>query len=1308
MTTALSIENGSLIEGENIMADLNIPVGQDPAVAPLTRTDDQIFPLSKTPTSSGLLRHPPRFRLSTFSNFGTPCALTHLLGSPPSSDTVIEYVNTLGYLSTLKNVSAMSVNALYQPWRAILSMINMCLTGKTAGFDRPRHPVLQMLWGIINHSNIDYAERIWEEFVQSIQTFLTDRKNLATAARGKKKTAHLLIPSVRFTKLIIHHLRTKHNIHLRTGSPLHCSHEESILNTLRFVRKDGREIFGMPIPDALLTDKIKGPHYYGDYQEHVAKYQQFLDEERGKAEKGGATESSEATKVTKHKAAKATKPAGDKAPKPTATQPPKPKPAPTQPSKVVSKKKRKLVKEIPDEPSAAKRSKGGLVTKKRKPKSPLKLVDEPSNKGVPVEEPAYNEEDADLERALELSLMEQGAQTQGPARLVVIREPESGRIQLLPERRPLMPTESSAHVESPSMDAELNLTDSETESDVEASKINAGSQDEDQAGPNLEHMDLETTDALTQHKLEQMDEGFTTTAYLNVQENLKLPTEDQFFVEKPHEENSEKTNAETEVQSMVPVPIIQDTSSVPPMTTLVIDLTTMQSDSPLPTSTATTLIITTTTTIPPTPQPQQSTTDSILVHRIGELEQHMADQLQDNLALGERLDKYGTRLYNFENLNIPHKLHYELASGICPLQQRMFEDDSYKANNVHKDLYEALQKSLELDYSNQCLADQEEARKKRRKRRDAPRSPRGSPPSQPPPPPPPAGASGAPGTSGASGSSQLPPPPPPPSTGTSGSTLQQGRKAPSSSKTTASAQQSMAWTTSNTRYESTGIVGVQELSPSDDLMHHDSAPDEQVQVSDDQDSGNDHTPATADSRKDWWKPLPEEERPATPEPAWTIPFSHKSDLENNWTSALATTYEPPAKNSLLAKIGDITTFLNSYCQRMNKTVLTQADFEGQAYEVVKSFYPDVIQLQFQMEECHKMLTEQVDWANPEGDQVRINVNRPLPLGGPPGHVTIQTEFFFNKDLEYLRYGSKGSCPALSISKIKAASYPDFGLELLVPEQMWIDDVCIYDVSAKYGISHWWFTRQKFYIDRHDSPSCQKEVRTHMRILSVVRIKAYSGYGYDYLSEIVLRRADHQEHKIAEKDFKNLYPSDFEDLNLLLLQGHLDHLSGSDKRMLSTAVKLWTRNLVIRQRVEDFQLGIESYQTQLNLTKPGWDATGYEFKHDYTIIESPRAVIFPVNNNERKIMRFNEIYKFSDGTLTRILETLDYRVKEFKIKRLNPGMNTRFWTEKDVTRSKEFITAIERRLKTRRIYRNLECFVGGRVRDIDYRLLQRTE
>ncbi|GJZ18625.1 hypothetical protein Tco_0554748 [Tanacetum coccineum] len=263
---------------------------------------------------------------------------------------------------------------------------------------------------------------------------------------------------------------------------------------------------------------------------------------------------------------------------------------------------------------------------------------------------------------------------------------------------------------------------------------------------------------------------------------------------------------------MVSVLIHQDTSSVPTLTTLIIDLTTMKSDSPLPTSTTTTSIITTTTSLPPPPQPQQSIANLILVSGIGELEQHMADLIQNNLALEERLDKKGTRLYNLKNLNIPYKVSQtvdEIVTNVVDwamqaplrarfrdlptvdmkeiLQQRMFEDNSYKAHEVHNDLYEALQKSLELDYSNQRLADHEEARKKKRKKHAAPRTPSGSPPSPPPPLPPPAGASGALGISGASGSSQLPPPPPPTlSTGTSGSAQQQGSKSPSSSKPTAS------------------------------------------------------------------------------------------------------------------------------------------------------------------------------------------------------------------------------------------------------------------------------------------------------------------------------------------------------------------------------------------------------------------------------------------------------------------------------------------------------------------------------------------
>nr|GEV11474.1 hypothetical protein [Tanacetum cinerariifolium] len=446
-----------------------------------------------------------------------------------------------------------------------------------------------------------------------------------------------------------------------------------------------------------------------------------------------------------------------------------------------------------------------------------------------------------------------------------------------------------------------------------------------------------------------------------------------------------------------------------------------------------------------------------------------------------------------------------------------------------------------------------------------------SPPRKPPPPLPPAGLSRASRSPGAFGSTQVPPPPPLPSS-TNQDSQSKGSATPSSSKTVASAEYQVSTTTD------------------------------------------------VNLRQGWWKPL-EEERPATPEPAWSIPSSDVPVLTNNWASALASTYSPPLEDSLLAYTGDIATFMDWFCKRRGITELKPQDLEGLVFKIIKVFHPDVIHLQYQMEQCHKLLADSVD-----DPILRHNVSKPLPLGGPPGQVTIQSDFFFNKDLEYLRYGSKGSRPALSISKMKAAYYPDAVLEHMV---------------------------------------------IHMRILSIVRIEVFSMYGYDYMKKIVLRRADLNEHVIAERDFKYLYPSDFEDLYLLNLQGHLNHLSPKDKKILTIAVNQWTRHLVIRQRVEDFQLGIESYQTQLNLTKPQWDATGFEYKHDYTVIDSLKAIMFRDKYRVQMMMRFNEIHKFSDGTLQQIDEALDYRVKEFKINRMNPGLNTRFWTRKDVDRSKAF-------------------------------------
>ncbi|GJX54974.1 integrase, catalytic region, zinc finger, CCHC-type containing protein [Tanacetum coccineum] len=227
------------------------------------------------------------------------------------------------------------------------------------------------------------------------------------------------------------------------------------------------------------------------------------------------------------------------------------------------------------------------------------------------------------------------------------------------------------------------------------------------------------------------------------------------------------------------------------------------------------------------------------------------------------------------------------------------------------------------------------------------------------------------------------------------------------------------------------------------------------------------------------------------------------------------------------------------------------------------------------------------------------------------------------------------------------------------------------------------------------------------VLSISKLKAGSLPRYNYLREIILRRADYQEYKISEKDFKNLHPNDFEDLFLLNIQEKLNHLPKTDKTSLHTAVNMWIRNLVIRNRIGDLQLGIESYQSKINLERPNWDAADYYFKEDYTIVPKPRAVVYRDRNDQRKLMRLNELHKFSDGTLTRVMEKLDHMVKDFHLYEYNKGMETRKWSEDDKRRSKDFITVIEKRLQIRRIFRSLESFVGGRIRDIDYRLINRT-
>nr|GFA39976.1 hypothetical protein [Tanacetum cinerariifolium] len=472
------------------------------------------------------------------------------------------------------------------------------------------------------------------------------------------------------------------------------------------------------------------------------------------------------------------------------------------------------------------------------------------------------------------------------------------------------------------------------------------------AGSDREHIDLDVVDVSTQPPPEQMDEG-----------------------DKPSEADNDKATAETEAKSMVSVTIQQDMSSIPLVTTLIIDLPS-RPESPIGHQQlkATTTETTTTTILPPPSQEQQSTTDAMMMTRIDILHQvsRAVDEVVTDAVDWAMQAPLRNRFRDLPEADMKEILH-----------QPMWETDSYKTHEDHMQLYEALGKSMNRDYSEELAKDLTEAHKKKKKSRESPKMPLGSPPHQPPPPPP-VGPSGALGSLGASGSPQVPPPPPPP-------------------------------------------TNQEDLQIDDDMALND-----QEQLSDDADIENAH---------------------------------------NLKASAMASNYSPPPEDSLFAQTGEFAMLMDWFCKRRGNTELKPQDLEGPAIEIIK---------------------------------------------------------------------------------------------------MWIEEEYKYDIVAMYGISHWWFQRQRFYIDRHTSEGVRRAVRT-----------------------------------------------------------------------------------------QDFQLGIESYQTQLNLTKPQWDAIGFEYKQDYTVIDSPRAITF-----------------------------------RDRINMMNPGLNTRFWTRKDVDRSKEFMFAIQKRLKTRRIFRNLESFVGG--------------
>ncbi|GJY04673.1 hypothetical protein Tco_0370613 [Tanacetum coccineum] len=179
----------------------------------------------------------------------------------------------------------------------------------------------------------------------------------------------------------------------------------------------------------------------------------------------------------------------------------------------------------------------------------------------------------------------------------------------------------------------------------------------------------------------------------------------------------------------------------------------------------------------------------------------------------------------------------------------------------------------------------------------------------------------------------------------------------------------------------------------------------------------------------------------------------------------------------------------------------------------------------------------------------------------------------------------------------------------------------------------------------------RDVYSKRRIIVVTKLQIIEWHGYKHLDWITVHRDDGKLYTFKEGDFKRLRLQDIEDMLILLVQGKLTNLNVEDRLAFGVSLIMFTRSIVIQRRVEDLQLGVESYQNKLNITKPDTYRSDLKRRDAYTTYSNPKGFIYQNKDKKNKLMRIDELHKFSDGTLDDVRTALNDRLKGIRMEYL---------------------------------------------------------
>ncbi|GJV41858.1 hypothetical protein Tco_1420298 [Tanacetum coccineum] len=291
-------------------------------------------------------------------------------------------------------------------------------------------------------------------------------------------------------------------------------------------------------------------------------------------------------------------------------------------------------------------------------------------------------------------------------------------------------------------------------------------------------------------------------------------------------------------------------------------------------------------------------------------------------------------------------------------------------------------------------------------------------------------------------------------------------------------------------------------------------------------------------------------------------------------------------NEFLATPIDFSAFIMN---RLNIQSLTQDLLTGPTYDLIKGTCKSVVELEYHLEEVFKATNDYLDWHNPEGRSYPHDLSKPLPL------------------ILDARGGSSSRKYTTSITKTKAADYGHVKwIEDKIPRSTWSEVQVVYDKHTYWGTYHWGPKRQRFY-GYATNMETSKDIYSKHRIIAVTSLKIMEFFGYKHLEEIT---------------------------------GKLTNLNVDERFALNVALRMYTRRIVIQERVEDLQLEVESYQKKINLTKPNTYRLDISKKTPYTTYHDIQGIIYQDDMNRNRLMRTDELHKFSDGTLNHVRTSLN--------------------------------------------------------------------